>query len=105
MSLPYTSPHAQESAPCAHRRYSMAGSSSRQSKRLRRSSSGVGPGNTDEGNQNGMVDSPSSDDFVSPPVVLPPCAQPNSPVDDSDDGLGREDVDLYPSMKIRGSPK
>ncbi|XP_031107103.1 uncharacterized protein LOC116011826 [Ipomoea triloba] len=83
----------------------MAGSSSRRLKRLRRSSFGVVPGNIDQGNQNGMVDSPSSDDFVTPPVVLPPRAQLDPPLDDSNDGLGGEEVDLFPPLKIRGKHK
>ncbi|XP_031096920.1 uncharacterized protein LOC116001170 [Ipomoea triloba] len=59
---------------------SMAGSSIRRSKRLRRVVTNGVEGYVDQGNQNGLVDSPSSDDFVSPPVVLPPSAQPDPPL-------------------------
>nr|GMC94555.1 beta-D-glucosyl crocetin beta-1,6-glucosyltransferase-like [Ipomoea batatas] len=52
-----------------------------------------------------MVDSPSSDDFVSLPVVLPPRAQAEPLGNDSDDGLGGEEVELFPPMKIRGTLK
>nr|GLL41992.1 beta-D-glucosyl crocetin beta-1,6-glucosyltransferase-like [Ipomoea trifida] len=83
----------------------MAGSSSRRSKRLSRRSSGGVPWNIDEGNQNVMVDSLSSNDFVSPPIVLAPRAQPDPPLDDSDDGLAVEEVGLFHPMKIRGNPK
>nr|GMC95550.1 beta-D-glucosyl crocetin beta-1,6-glucosyltransferase-like [Ipomoea batatas] len=61
--------------------------------------------NIDEVNQNVMVDSPSSDDFVSLPVVLPPHAQTNPPLDDVDNGLAGEEVELFSSLKICGSPK
>ncbi|XP_031114068.1 uncharacterized protein LOC116017598 [Ipomoea triloba] len=83
----------------------MAGSSTRRSKRLRRNASnGVG-GDTDEGIQANMLDNPPSDNLESPPVVLPTTVQPDPVQDDSDSGLGGEDVQLFPELKIRGSPK
>nr|GMC91238.1 uncharacterized protein LOC109178682 isoform X1 [Ipomoea batatas] len=48
-------------------------------------------GNIDEVNQNVMVDTTSFDDFVSPAVVLAPRAQPNPPLDDSDNGVAGEE--------------
>nr|GLL39556.1 uncharacterized protein LOC109168900 [Ipomoea trifida] len=52
-----------------------------------------------------MLDNPPSDNFESLPVVLPTRAQPDPMQDDSDSGLGGEDVQLFPELKIRGSPK
>nr|GMD22399.1 beta-D-glucosyl crocetin beta-1,6-glucosyltransferase-like [Ipomoea batatas] len=62
-------------------------------------------GDTDEGIQTDMLDNPPSDNFESPPVVLPTRAQPDPMQDDSDGGLGGEDVQLFPELKIRGNPK
>nr|GMD29163.1 beta-D-glucosyl crocetin beta-1,6-glucosyltransferase-like [Ipomoea batatas] len=83
----------------------MAGSSIRRSKRLRRNASNGVEGDTDEGIQTDMLDNPPSDNFESPPVVLPTRAQPDPMQDDSDGGLGGEDVQLFPELKIRGNPK
>nr|GMC66626.1 phosphoenolpyruvate carboxykinase [ATP]-like [Ipomoea batatas] len=43
--------------------------------------------NNVEVDQNMMVESPFPDDFVSPPVVLPPRVQADPPLDDSNHGL------------------
>nr|GMD47136.1 uncharacterized protein LOC109147304 [Ipomoea batatas] len=53
----------------------------------------AGPGIIDQGNQNVMTDSMSSNDFVSPPVVVAPPAQLNPLFDDSDNGLAGEERD------------
>nr|GMC79873.1 hypothetical protein Iba_chr04aCG15010 [Ipomoea batatas]GMC82437.1 hypothetical protein Iba_chr04bCG13400 [Ipomoea batatas] len=45
------------------------------------------PGNNVEVDQNMMAESPFPDDFVSPPVVLPPRVQADPPLDDSNHGL------------------
>nr|GMC80523.1 hypothetical protein Iba_chr04aCG21080 [Ipomoea batatas] len=50
----------------------------------------------DQCNQNVMADSTSSDDFVSSPVVVVPPAQPDPPLDDSDNGPADEEVALFP---------
>nr|GLL37494.1 uncharacterized protein LOC109157302 isoform X1 [Ipomoea trifida] len=71
----------------------MAGSSIRRSKRLRRNFSGEVQGIIDQGNQNVMTDSMSSNDFVSPPVVVAPLAQLNPLFDDSDNGPAGEERD------------
>nr|GMD67308.1 beta-D-glucosyl crocetin beta-1,6-glucosyltransferase-like [Ipomoea batatas] len=60
---------------------------------------------TDEGIQTNMLDNPPSDNLESPPAVLPTSVQPNPVQDDYDSGLGGEDVQLFPELKIRGSPK
>nr|GME00514.1 beta-D-glucosyl crocetin beta-1,6-glucosyltransferase-like [Ipomoea batatas] len=62
-------------------------------------------GDTDEGIQTDMLDNLPSDNFDSPPVVPPTRAQPDPMQDDSDSALGVEDVQLFPELKIRGSPK
>nr|GLL25151.1 F-box protein SKIP24 [Ipomoea trifida] len=60
-------------------------------------------GNIDEVNQNVMVDTTSFDDFVSPAVVLAPRAQPNPPLDDSDNGVtGEEEDDTHPVRESVG---
>ncbi|XP_031127523.1 zinc finger BED domain-containing protein RICESLEEPER 2-like [Ipomoea triloba] len=59
--------------------------------------------NIDEVNQNVMVDTTSFDDFVSPAVVLAPRAQPNPPLDDSDNGVaGEEEDDTHPVRELVG---
>nr|GLL24665.1 uncharacterized protein LOC109168150 [Ipomoea trifida]GLL24666.1 uncharacterized protein LOC109168150 [Ipomoea trifida] len=83
----------------------MAGSSIRRSKRLRRNAPNGGGGDTDEGIQTDMLDNLPSDNFDSPLVVSPTRAQPDPMQDDFDSGLGVEDVQLFPELKIRGSPK
>nr|GMC97359.1 beta-D-glucosyl crocetin beta-1,6-glucosyltransferase-like [Ipomoea batatas] len=64
-----------------------------------------GTGDTDEGIQTNMLDNLPSDNLESPPAVLPTTVQPDPEQDDSDSGLGGEDVQLFPELKIRGSPK
>ncbi|XP_019172744.1 PREDICTED: uncharacterized protein LOC109168150 [Ipomoea nil] len=75
----------------------MAGSSIRHSKCHKGSSSGS-PQETVDAVE--VVHLPSSDD-----VEVPPVAQPDTDSDGSDDGLDADDVVLYPSLKIRVSPK
>nr|GMC67032.1 uncharacterized protein LOC109155335 [Ipomoea batatas]GMD53310.1 uncharacterized protein LOC109155335 [Ipomoea batatas] len=62
-------------------------------------------GDTDEVIQTNMLDNPPADNLESPPAVLPTTIQPDPVQDDSDSGLGGEDVQLFPELKIRGSPK
>nr|GMD48511.1 hypothetical protein Iba_chr10fCG7040 [Ipomoea batatas] len=49
-------------------------------------------GDTDEVIQTNMLDNPPSDNLESPPAVLPTTIQPDPVQDDSDSGLGGEDV-------------
>nr|GMD98121.1 hypothetical protein Iba_chr15cCG9110 [Ipomoea batatas] len=52
----------------------------------------------DQGNQNVMTDSMSSNDFVSPPVLVAPPAQLDLPFDDSDNRpVGEEAMATYRS--------
>nr|GMD95579.1 hypothetical protein Iba_chr15aCG13660 [Ipomoea batatas] len=54
----------------------------------------------DQGNQNVMTDSMSSND---PPVLVAPPAQLDLPFDDSDNRPVGEEVEVFPEMKIRGT--